>query len=79
MLQLAYTVCGFYSTCFTVGDSWAHAATSRIILFWQDQTRNAFLYKSPWLPAKTAEYYVTADGVRGRRTHKRQRAEPSAA
>lgn len=61
-----------------LGDSWAHAATSRIILFWQEQTRNAFLYKSPWLPAKTAEYHVTADGVRGRRAHKRQRAETAA-
>ncbi|KAL3148107.1 DNA repair protein rad51c [Trebouxia sp. C0009 RCD-2024] len=62
-----------------LGDSWAHAATSRIILFWQEQTRNAFLYKSPWLPAKTAEYHITADGVRGRRAHKRQRADTAAA
>jgi hypothetical protein len=59
--------------CFA-GDSWAHAATSRIILYWQEQTRHAFLYKSPWLPAKTAEYHVTADGIRGRRPHKRPRA-----
>lgn len=57
-----------------LGDSWAHAATSRIILFWQQQSRNAFLYKSPWLPARTAEYYVTADGIRGRRPPKRPRA-----
>lgn len=57
-----------------LGDSWAHAATSRIILYWQEQTRHAFLYKSPWLPAKTAEYHVTADGIRGRRPQKRPRA-----
>ena len=56
-----------------VGDSWAHAATSRIILYCQEQTRHAFLYKSPWLPAKTAEYHVTADGIRGRRPQKRPR------
>lgn len=62
-----------------LGDSWAHAATSRVILYWEDQTRNAFLYKSPWLPAKTAEYHVTADGVRGRRAHKRQRVEQQSA
>ena len=62
----------------TAGDSWAHAATSRVILYWQDQTRNAFLYKSPWLPAKTAEYHVTIDGIRGRRAHKRPRVEIAA-
>lgn len=55
------------------GDSWAHVATSRVVLFWQEQTRSAFLYKSPYLPAKTAEYFVTADGIRGRRSQKRTR------
>ena len=69
------TGCGFCVSvgCFA-GDSWAHAATSRVILYWQEQTRHAFLYKSPWLPAKTAEYHVTADGIRGRGPQKRPRA-----
>lgn len=47
-----------------LGDSWAHAATSRVILYWQGQTRRAFIYKSPSQPANGAEYHVTEDGVR---------------
>ena len=55
------------------GDSWAHAATSRVILYWQEQSRCAYLYKSPSLPARTAEYVVTSEGVRGHRPPKRAR------
>ena len=50
-----------------VGESWAHASTNRVILFWKEQQRMAFLYKSPSLPAKSAEYCVTREGVRGLR------------
>ncbi len=56
-----------------LGDSWAHAATSRVILYWDQQARRAFIYKSPTQPAAAAEYTVTADGVRGRRQLKRPR------
>ncbi|KAK9813256.1 hypothetical protein WJX72_011511 [[Myrmecia] bisecta] len=56
-----------------LGDSWAHAATSRVILFWQDQTRCAFIYKSPYLPARTAQFHITPEGVRGKRPQKRAR------
>ena len=55
------------------GDSWAHAATSRVILYWQEQLRYAYLYKSPSLPARRAEFVITSDGVRGRRPPKRAR------
>lgn len=52
-----------------LGDSWAHACTNRVILFWEGSERRAHLYKSPRLPVGTASYDVTADGVRGvRRT-----------
>ena len=57
------------------GDSWAHAATSRIILHWQGDARMAFLYKSPSLPARSAEFLVCAAGVRARRPAKRARAD----
>ncbi len=46
------------------GDSWAHAATSRIILLWRGKRRFAYLYKSPYMPAAEAEYVVTSAGVR---------------
>jgi len=47
-----------------LGDSWAHAATSRVILYWQNSVRHAFIYKSPTQPAAAAEYGITTDGVR---------------
>lgn len=48
-----------------LGDSWAHAATNRLLCYWKDSKRFAFLFKSPYLPASVAEYRVTKDGVRG--------------
>ena len=57
-----------------LGDSWAHAATNRVILYWKDGRRHAFLYKSPALPAAEAEYAVVAEGVRSaKRSSKRPR------
>lgn len=47
-----------------LGDSWAHAATSRVILHWHQGRRHAFIYKSPRYPAASAEYAVTKEGVR---------------
>lgn len=49
------------------GDSWAHAATSRVILLWRGQQRFAYLYKSPYMPAAEAEFLITSGGVRGLR------------
>lgn len=48
-----------------LGDSWAHAATNRLICYWKGDSRFAFLFKSPSLPAKTGEYRVSKDGIRG--------------
>ena len=61
-----------------LGDTWAHAATSRVILHWRGGARHAFLYKSPSQPAASAEYTVTKDGVRGRRAPKRPRSGAAA-
>mmetsp|Transcript_37328 Transcript_37328/g.49181 ORF Transcript_37328/g.49181 Transcript_37328/m.49181 type:complete len:460 (+) Transcript_37328:49-1428(+) len=47
-----------------LGETWAHAATNRILLFWQDGERKAKLFKSPWREAKTVSYQVTAVGIR---------------
>eukprot|EP00887_Chlorella_sp_A99_P003080 scaffold9.g3080.t1 len=47
-----------------LGDSWAHAATNRVILYWKDHRRFAFMYKSPSQPAAEAEYAVVAEGWR---------------
>lgn len=48
-----------------LGDSWAHAATNRILCYLRDSKRFAFLFKSPYLPSSAAEYRVTKDGIRG--------------
>ena len=64
--------------CARAGDSWAHAATNRVILHWQGAARSAHLYKSPSLPACSAEFVVCGEGVRGRRAPKRTRPEPLA-
>lgn len=46
------------------GESWAHAATSRVILFWHEGQRFAHLHKSPSRPTATVPYAVTAAGIR---------------
>mmetsp|Transcript_18554 Transcript_18554/g.60451 ORF Transcript_18554/g.60451 Transcript_18554/m.60451 type:complete len:337 (+) Transcript_18554:212-1222(+) len=48
-----------------LGDSFAHACTTRVILFWQEGQRFAHLFKSPRLPQDTAAFAVTPDGIRG--------------
>jgi len=50
-----------------LGESWAHAATSRVILFWHEGQRFAHLHKSPSRPATTVPYAVTAAGIRDTR------------
>lgn len=46
-----------------LGETWAHACTNRVMLYWQDGQRFARLYKSPSLPHSTVPYLVTHDGV----------------
>lgn len=48
-----------------LGDSWAHAATNRVLCYWQLAKRHAYVFKSPFLPAAGAEYTVSSDGIRG--------------
>eukprot|EP00890_Picochlorum_soloecismus_P002830 jgi/Picsp_1/3548/NSC_06386-R1_rad51 homolog c ( cerevisiae) len=51
-----------------LGDSWAHAATNRILLYWKDDSRFAFLFKSPIMPASTSEYVVANAGIRTKKS-----------
>lgn len=57
-----------------LGESFAHAATTRLVLFWEGPERRAHLFKSPRLPPGTAAFVVTADGIRALR-HKRPAEE----
>ena len=48
-----------------LGESYAHAATTRVALSWgQEGTRIAYVAKSPRLANRKAMYTITGDGVR---------------
>ncbi len=44
-----------------------------MILYWEGGQRRAHLYKSPSLPATTVDFFITDDGIRGRKREKRPR------
>ncbi|MGB1592466.1 MAG: hypothetical protein ACPIOQ_06905 [Promethearchaeia archaeon] len=46
-----------------LGETWAHACTNRIMLYWQDGQRYARLYKSPSRKSDIVAYLVTQEGV----------------
>lgn len=52
-----------------LGESWGHASTIRIILFWQNCQRYATLYKSPNKQEITVPYEVTMSGIRSVSQH----------
>ena len=47
-----------------LGNSWAHACTTRCMLYWDCGTRVARLIKSPNRPDIAVQYSIAADGVR---------------
>ncbi|XP_060082548.1 DNA repair protein RAD51 homolog 3-like [Ylistrum balloti] len=47
-----------------LGESWGHASTIRVILYWEQQTRYAWLYKSPSQREARVPYQVTMGGIR---------------
>ncbi|OWM64925.1 DNA repair protein RAD51 homolog 3 [Punica granatum] len=47
-----------------LGDSWSHACTNRIILYWNGNERYAYIDKSPSLRSRSAPYAVTSSGIR---------------
>lgn len=42
-----------------LGESWGHASTLRVILYWQENQRYALLYKSPSRQETTVPYQIT--------------------
>jgi RAD51-like protein 2 len=48
-----------------LGESWSHAATNRVELFWNQTQRTARLTKSPSLSLRSVPYQIVAAGVRG--------------
>ena len=48
-----------------LGESWSHAATNRVELFWNQTQRTARLTKSPSLSLRSVPYQIVTAGVRG--------------
>ncbi|XP_064612813.1 DNA repair protein RAD51 homolog 3-like [Liolophura sinensis] len=47
-----------------LGESWGHASTIRVILYWENKQRYALLYKSPSRQETVVQYQVTVGGIR---------------
>ncbi|KAL9228860.1 hypothetical protein vseg_004395 [Gypsophila vaccaria] len=63
---------GSYQLTLALGDSWSHASTNRIVLYWNGDERYAHLDKSPSLPSASAPYAITAKGIRNSSTHRKR-------
>lgn len=48
-----------------LGESWGHACTNRIILYWRNGQRYAHLHKCPSMESRTVPFLIAGDGVRG--------------
>jgi RAD51-like protein 2 len=48
----------------SLGQSWSHLVTNRVMLYWKNGTRYAALIKSPTQENRTVPYMITGDGVR---------------
>ncbi|XP_059318255.1 DNA repair protein RAD51 homolog 3 isoform X2 [Lycium ferocissimum] len=55
---------GQYQLTLALGDSWSHACTNRVILYWNGNERYAYIDKSPSVRSATAPYSVTGRGIR---------------
>ncbi|XP_047334763.1 DNA repair protein RAD51 homolog 3 [Impatiens glandulifera] len=55
---------GSFRLTLALGDSWSHACTNRVILYWNGEQRYACIDKSPSLPSATAPYSVNGKGIR---------------
>ncbi|KAL6981780.1 DNA repair protein rad51c [Sarracenia purpurea var. burkii] len=55
---------GSFHLALALGDSWSHASTNRVILYWNGNERYAYIDKSPSLRSASAPYSVTGKGIR---------------
>ena len=52
-----------------LGESWSHACTSRVLLFWKGSERWARIIKSPSRKQAACRYTISRDGIRDVRAH----------
>ncbi|PKA57992.1 DNA repair protein RAD51 like 3 [Apostasia shenzhenica] len=71
LLNQVTTKCteGTFQLTLALGDTWSHACTNRIILYWNGNDRHAYLDKSPALPSASAPFLVTCKGIRTALSH----------
>ncbi|XP_019710898.1 DNA repair protein RAD51 homolog 3 isoform X1 [Elaeis guineensis] len=55
---------GSFQLTLALGDSWSHACTNRVILYWNGNERHAYIDKSPSLRSASAPFSVTSKGIR---------------
>ncbi|XP_067144280.1 DNA repair protein RAD51 homolog 3-like [Centruroides vittatus] len=48
----------------SLGESWGHMCTIRIILYWKENKRWAVLLKSPWREEAIVQFQITTAGIR---------------
>ncbi|KAF6152563.1 hypothetical protein GIB67_013010 [Kingdonia uniflora] len=60
---------GSFQLTLALGDSWSHACTNRVILYWNGNERYAYIEKSPSLRSASAPYSVTSKGIRDATSH----------
>lgn len=51
-----------------LGESWGHSCTIRLILSFEENKRQAYLFKSPWRQDDTAPFQITKSGIRDLKT-----------
>ncbi|CAL9101258.1 DNA repair protein RAD51 homolog 3-like isoform X2 [Musa acuminata AAA Group] len=60
---------GSFHLTLALGDTWSHACTNRIILYWNGNERHAYIDKSPSLRSATAPFLITGKGIRNATSH----------
>ncbi|XP_075494014.1 LOW QUALITY PROTEIN: DNA repair protein RAD51 homolog 3-like [Primulina tabacum] len=66
---------GSFRLTLALGDSWSHASTNRIILYWNGDERYAYIDKSPYMRSASAPYAVTRKGIRNSTSSKYKRVK----
>ncbi|XP_073064944.1 DNA repair protein RAD51 homolog 3 isoform X3 [Primulina eburnea] len=66
---------GSFQLTLALGDSWSHASTNRIILYWNGDERYAYIDKSPYMRSASAPYAVTRKGIRNSASSKYKRVK----
>ncbi|XP_043717314.1 DNA repair protein RAD51 homolog 3-like [Telopea speciosissima] len=56
---------GSVQSALALGDSWSHACTNQIILYWNENERSAYIDELPSLRSASAPYSITGKGIRG--------------